>query len=142
MLIEDDCGPGGFLAGGTERPHHLDQPPVVAMDLEQGLAPLATAANRAFTVIGIVHGMAAASPLPTESSDLEHVSYDYDAVSGRKPRAGCYSKIGEQQGFSTGFGSINSARVRFESYRFNCHLPSRPILGGCAGFSPRLITVL
>ena len=37
-----------------------------------------------------------------------------------------YCSMGEQQGFSTGFGSINSTRVKFGSYMLNCHLPSLP----------------
>lgn len=40
-----------------------------------------------------------------------------------------YGSIGEQHGFSTGFGSINSARVRLGSYRLSCHFPSRPRMG-------------
>jgi hypothetical protein len=37
---------------------------------------------------------------------------------------------GEQHGVCTGAGSINSARVKFGSYKFNCHFPSLPIFGG------------
>ena len=47
--------------------------------------------------------------------------------------------MGEQHGGSTGFGSISSARVRFGSYRFSCHLPSRPIFGfSVHGYAPLL----
>src|SRR5262249_7068563 len=35
----------------------------------------------------------------------------------------------EQQGFATALYSISSTRVPSGSYRFACHLPSRPMLG-------------
>src|SRR5580698_6916447 len=44
-----------------------------------------------------------------------------------KSQTGAYlSRNGEQHGGWTGSGSINSALVKLGSYKFNCHLPSRP----------------
>jgi len=53
-----------------------------------------------------------------------------------------HCSIGAQQGFWTGRGSINSTRVKFGSYKFSCHLPSRPISGFSGTLAPRASTVL
>jgi hypothetical protein len=58
----------------------------------------------------------------------EHVA-GFDSSGELAWTAENYCSIGEQHGFSTGLGSINSTRVKLGSYRLNCHLPSRPIWG-------------
>ena len=71
--ITGKFGFGGALAHGAEAAHEIEKVLVLLMNLQQIDAAAATAADAAFAIHGrIVPRVAAAAPLPAQSSQFQH----------------------------------------------------------------------
>lgn len=83
MLVDGRHGLPWFFAGRSECAHHLEEPPVLAMDFEQRVTPAARAFDRPLAIGGVILGMAAAPALPPKSPDFEHSLTVYHFPVGR-----------------------------------------------------------
>lgn len=90
MLVEAEHHLAGPFPRRPKSPHQIQQPPVLAMNLEQGKTASTSSADSSFTVVRIVFGMAAAPALPAECPDFEHAItvYHFPKSSTRSVKRG------------------------------------------------------